>query len=361
MSQAIVTTAPVLLPRFEYQLVRLARFFVGLLPAEVVVASLGQRFAKPDGISANARRLIEQSLAKGSVLRLARTGGWRTESFLRAGQPKTGRVWERGSLKERQLLFTSAPVNFLIWMTTAKINDVRTLYTMEKRLSAADELFFFQVYETLAESSPVVAEQVRRINAIRHNPLVRLCYPDDFLDEADAPDYTAWVQGVRSVMIECLQPMLQKRWLNLETQKAQETVWLTLRRKSEAQERTLGAYLAECGDAKRPDLARFMLGAAKSLLKHPGLQPGDWTSALSGDAAPARLAERLAVQRSSLGFLRQMRVLQNWDRDARAVGYFDEEYQASQLWKRDWESHNGTELCQRATRLLEQLEPLRAG
>ena len=104
-----------------------------------------------------------------------------------------------------------------------------------------------------------------------------------------------------------------------------------------------------------------MLGTAKTLLQHTGLQPSDWTTGLSGEGAPARLAERLAVQRSSLGFLRLMSVLQNWDREARAVGYFDEEYQASQLWKRDWESHNGTELCQRAARLLEQLEPLRAG
>ncbi len=361
MSQAVVTTEPIKLPRFEYQLVRLARFFVGLLPAEAVVATLGQRFAKPDGITTTARQLIEQSLAKGSVLRLARTGGWQTEAFLRAGQPKTGRVWERGPVKERQLLFTDQPMEFLTWMSTAKLNDVRTLWTSTKLLSAADEFFFFQAYEAVAESSPVVAEQIRGIKVIRHNPLVRLCYPAYFVEETEAPDFAPWVQGVRSVMIECMQPLLQNRWLKLETQKAQETVWLTLRRKSEAEERTLGAFLLACGEAKRHDLARFVLGTAKNLLKHTGLQPQDWTTGLRGDGAPPRLAERLAVQRSALGFLRQMRVLQNWDREARAVGYFDEEYQASQLWKRDWESHNGTELCQRAARLLEQAEPLRAG
>jgi FtsH ternary system domain X6 len=354
-------TAPIQLPRFEYQLVRLARFFVGQLPAEAVVATLGQRFAKPDGISGPCRKLIEQSLAKGSVLRLARTGGWRPDSFLRKGTPKTGRVWQRGALKERQLLFTKAPMDFLVWMQTAKINDTRAAWNHDQRLSAADEFFFHQVYETLAENAPVVAEQVRSVSAIRHNPLVRLCYPDDFADEVEAPDYSAWVQGVRSVMIECLQPHLQKRWLKLETTKPQETVWLTLRKKSEAQERTLAAYLADCWEAKRPDLARFVLATAKALLAHPGLTPADWTVGLNADGAPPRLADRLAVQRSSLGFLRQLHVLQNWDREARAVGYLDEEYAASQLWKRDWEQHNGTELCQRAARLLEQLEPLRAG
>jgi hypothetical protein len=51
--------------------------------------------------------------------------------------------------------------------------------------------------------------------------------------------------------------------------------------------------------------------------------------------------------------------LQRWERKARSVGYFDEDYQASQLWKADWEAADGDETAARAHRVLEQLEPLR--
>jgi hypothetical protein len=41
------------------------------------------------------------------------------------------------------------------------------------------------------------------------------------------------------------------------------------------------------------------------------------------------------------------------------VGYFDEDYAASQLWKEEYEALNGSAVLAAAQRVLEQLEPLR--
>ena len=50
--------------------------------------------------------------------------------------------------------------------------------------------------------------------------------------------------------------------------------------------------------------------------------------------------------------------LQRWQRKARGVGYLDEGYAASQLWKTDLEHNGGEELAARAASLVRQIEPL---
>jgi hypothetical protein len=56
--------------------------------------------------------------------------------------------------------------------------------------------------------------------------------------------------------------------------------------------------------------------------------------------------------------VRQLHRLQRWERQARSVGYFDENYAASQLWKSDWEYWHGDQLCRRAHILLRELNLL---
>ena len=64
-------------------------------------------------------------------------------------------------------------------------------------------------------------------------------------------------------------------------------------------------------------------------------------------------------QRSALAVPRQMETLEAWQARARNVGYFDEGYQASQMWKADWEAVNGDRVAVRARAAVEMLEPLR--
>ena len=100
----------------------------------------------------------------------------------------------------------------------------------------------------------------------------------------------------------------------------------------------------------------FVLHAATTILANRPTQ-SFWTGGLHG-SGPPRLRDRLETQRLALALPRQLETMHDWDRQARSIGYFDEEYQASQLWKDDWEQADGDDAVQHVRHLLEQLEPL---
>jgi hypothetical protein len=54
-----------------------------------------------------------------------------------------------------------------------------------------------------------------------------------------------------------------------------------------------------------------------------------------------------------------MEVLVGWQERAQSVGYFDDEYSSSQMWKQDWEAVGGDVLAARAREAVEMIEPLR--
>ena len=110
--------------------------------------------------------------------------------------------------------------------------------------------------------------------------------------------------------------------------------------------------------AAREDLARFILRTNAAVLQSD-MTPVFWTGGLQG-SGPPRLADRLETQRAALAVPRQMEILEEWQARARGVGYFDEDYQASQVWKADWEAADGDRVAERARATVEMLEPLRA-
>jgi hypothetical protein len=55
---------------------------------------------------------------------------------------------------------------------------------------------------------------------------------------------------------------------------------------------------------------------------------------------------------------RHLERLHQWERRARGVGFLDEGYASSQVWKADWERYDGDELAARAAALVRQVEPL---
>ena len=97
---------------------------------------------------------------------------------------------------------------------------------------------------------------------------------------------------------------------------------------------------------------------ASAALFTADMMPVFWTGGLQG-SGPPRLAERLDTQRAALAVPRQMEVLEGWQRRALGVGYFDEDYHSTQMWKADWEAVDGDRVAARARATLEMLEPLR--
>jgi hypothetical protein len=159
------------------------------------------------------------------------------------------------------------------------------------------------------------------------------------------------------VLLECLQTHLTHRWLRGERAKGQIGDWRKMRQQGVAEFAALRGFVQAAEAARRTDLARFILRTNAAVLQSD-LTPVFWTGGLQG-SGPPRLADRLETQRAALAMPRQMEILEGWQERARFVGYFDEDYAASQLWKTDWEAVNGDRVAVRARAAVEMLEPLR--
>jgi hypothetical protein len=140
------------------------------------------------------------------------------------------------------------------------------------------------------------------------------------------------------------------------------TAWPTIgfipsgaKRGSTSQEQALGAFLAAAAAVGRRDLARFVLAAAARLLAIEP-PPSAWVAAL--DVGGLRIADRADVYRAATAFLRRLETLEAWQRHARGVGFLDEDYAASQLWKSDWEDFQGDQIIRRANAVIHALDPL---
>lgn len=351
---------PPAVSKFEYNLLRILRFLLGHTPAEQAAPLVYAKFSPaPPCLSRTCVRLVQDMLAKGLVIHLVRAGGWRRDRFLKENRPVEGRVWERVPLDVRRLEFGEHTLGFLFWLAAEKPADTRDDWDAPAaELSAADELFLAVALDAL-RPLPDVFQVLTAKAAFRRNALCWLISPGDFAaEEPTPPAFDPWLIGTRAAILECLQPMLTQRWVRGERGKGQVGDWKRMRQQGRAEFTALAAFLAAAEKASRPDLARFVLRSAATVFAGGELTPAFWTGGLQG-TGPPRLADRLETQRAALALPRQLEFLQRWERKARSVGYFDEGYPASQLWKADWEAARGDDVTTRAHRVLEQLEPLR--
>jgi hypothetical protein len=350
---------PRIVTPFEGRLLRILRCFVRHVPLDQALPLVLERVARPAALSPACVELIEDSLAKGCLLFLVRNGGWRRERFLRDGKPRDGRLWERSDPAELGLAFSRHALEFLLWITAHRPGDAKPPLEdvlPEAELTPADRLLLFLAYDALRDTEAGPPLRLRPVFA-RHG-LIRLAFPEDFagLPPEVIPDFAPWMAGVGGAVLEALQPWLEARWMQVERRKVQFGDWAALRELGLAQERVLAAFTDAAEAADRPDLVRFLLRAAAAVLTE-GVAPAAFVGGLQG-AGPARLADRIEVHRRALALPGHLGRLEKWQRRAHGVGYLDEGYAASQLWKADWERFRGDELAARAAALVRQVEPL---
>ena len=345
--------------KFEFHLLRILRFLLGHFPSDQGLQLIRAAISRPDCLSPAAVHLVKDHLAKACVLFLVRAGGWRNDRYLRDGKPLGGRVWHRIPLDERVLEFSPHVLEFLLWATAEKVHETKAPWDAPAgELTPADELFFWLAFDA-CRTDPDLAAVFRRKDAFRLNPLCWITTPGDLVesDEPTPPDFAPSFAGLRAVILECLQTHLAARWIRSERAKGQVGDWKRMRQQGRAEFAALQAFLKAAGEAKRTDLARFVLKTNAALFQ-TDLTPVFWTGGLQG-SGPPRLADRLDTQRAALAVPRQMETLEAWQQRAVYVGYFDEEYQASQMWKQDWEAAGGDAVAARARAAVEMLEPLR--
>jgi FtsH ternary system domain X6 len=348
--------------RFEANLLRILRFFLKQVPAEQALRLVLDKMDQPRCLGATAVRLVEDSLAKGCVLYLVRAGAWKRDRFLRNGEPKFGRLWERSPVERLTLTFSKHALDFLIWVTANRPKDERPVWrAKDESLTVADRLLFFLAYEAMRADADLAAA-LRTSPVFGENALVWLAHPNDFAGEKKGtiPPFDVWLTEPGSYVLEAIQPVLEHRWLEIERTKGQIGDWNLLNQQGQVQGRVMDAFTEAVDQAGRRDLVRFLLAVMSRVLATPDMAPTFWTGGLQG-AGPPRLADRLQTQRNALAVLRQVERLRGWERAARHSGYMDEDYAASRFWLGEWERFDFATVADRADRVLQQVEPLRIG
>jgi hypothetical protein len=349
--------------RFEAKLLRLLYFFLRQEPAERALPLLSDKVSQlPPCLSRGAVRLVKEALAKGCVFLLANRGGWRVERHLRDERIVEGRLWQRTPPDRLGLHFSKYSLEFLIWVAAAHLKEKDPAWKPEySKLSPGDLILLFFAHERLREAAENVGTvEMRRRAPLAQHGLCWLAYPEDYttVPEKFEPDFTPWTTGVGACMLEALQRDLENRWVQVEGGKERVANPQHMRALGQSQERVLNAFLTALEKAERRDLARFLLRAADRLVG-PYVHAGMWTGGLQ--TAGLRLADRAATYQAALAFVRCLERLRNWAAWARGVGYWDEGYQAAQLYKSDWEQYRGDDLVQRAQAIIRQLDPMRQG
>ena len=96
------------------------------------------------------------------MLYLVRAGGWKRDRFLRNGEPKFGRLWERSPVERLTLSFSKHALDFLIWVTAHRPKDERPVWKAnDEELTVADRLLFFLAYEAMRAAEPELGAALR--------------------------------------------------------------------------------------------------------------------------------------------------------------------------------------------------------
>jgi hypothetical protein len=342
-------------------LLRLLAYFLRREPPETARILIEDRCPAPPCLHRGAVELVKDTLAKGCVVRIAR-GGWRRERFLRGERVIDGRLWQRTPPSELGLQFSAHTLDFLMWITAHRPDDRQSPWRpREEELTCGDRILLYFAQEGLRQIAGGTERSLPWTEPpFVHHGLCRLSFPEDFTTApADAlPNFAPWTSGVGACVLEAWQAELARRWIEMESGKERITEPGTMRRLGQSQERVLTAFLDAVEQAGRMDLARFLLQAAAVLLG-PHAHAGMWTARLS--MTGLRLADRAAVHQAAMSFLRMLERLHQWQRRARSIGYFDEGYNASQLWLADWERVQGDQLMARVQAIRHQLDPMTQG
>jgi hypothetical protein len=346
--------------RFEANLLRLLSFFLEREPPEQALPLVEQRLEAPACLNPGAVRLAQDFLARGCTRLLARRGGWRHERHLRGEKVVSGRLWERTSPEALGLTFSGHALEFLVWITAARPDDRDPNWGPDDQaLALGDRVLLFFAHEGLRQSASSLGyPRFRARPPLAVHGLCRLAYPEDFADlpPEPRPGFGPWIEGDGAAVLEALQTQLTERWVRLEASKERMDDPEQMHGLGRSQAQVLSAFLDAVEQAGRMDLARFLLRAATRWLP-PGVDSGLWVGGLR--TAGLRLADRAAVYQAATAPLRALERLQTWARRARSVGFFDEGYQAAQLWKADWEQYDGDALCERAQLIIRQTDPMR--
>lgn len=344
------------LSRFETNLNRILRCFLGRLPLAEALPLLLKELDRPKCLTRDCVDLVQDTLAKGCTRRLAGLG-WQHQQYLRGEAVSDGRLWQRHAPDQMSLVFSPASLKFLIHVTAKNFSKRIGGRKADDDLTAGDQVLGLLAYERLIDTMGEVVLVTQPM--FGGNPLVRLMFVDHvagFKHVCDRPlDWDWWFRQENAWILEAIQTPLAARWSAIELTKRLSTDDQLMVRMGRAQNELLNGYLDAANRAGRRDLCRFLLHASGQALAHFD-ENTPWMQRLRLHGV--RLAERADFCRNVLASFKALERLADWQREALSVGFYDENYRASQFWKAEWESLGGELVCDRARQLIRSVSPI---
>ncbi len=177
-----------------------------------------------------------------------------------------GRLWQRVAAAARQLHFSAATLELLLWLTA---NDATKAVSKRNRklqpLSSGDMAFIVLAFLTIEHT--LVAGPWLQQSMLAESALLPLLAPelDLPLSSKQRQGWDQWLTPERVWILEVLQPLLATRWTLLEDRARRLGDRAALSHIGHRKQAILREYLDALEAAGRRDLARFLLVAAGRL------------------------------------------------------------------------------------------------
>lgn len=306
----------------------------------MLASLLRQKRELPSGMGPTSLALLRDTLAKGMVLALILRGGWQRMESLDEERVLRGRLWQRHAPPPLHL--SPFAMHLLRWLVAQPLRSDKYEPLVYTPVTPADEFLLYLALDLThqARCAPALAEQA----AAQSSALCWLGFADvmalggrrtasavpaDISVYAFAP----WTSGSGTVFLEALQADLARRWMEMERDKRRLGDPARLIALGRVQDAVLRAYFGAAQGAERRDLCRFIITAARVLMdERSGGQA--WQPVL---APGGSLRARSQARRSSVALLRNLRTIKHWADEAASARFFDDEYQAAQMFLRLWQ------------------------
>ena len=344
---------------FESNLVRLVQGILSDLPAEQLVGKLNQTCKSPPCLSRHCVTVLQDSLAKGTMLKLARWG-WRNDRYLSVDNAgdltiREGRIWEREEPEKLSLHFSSKAMQFLIWMTESDVSaTAKKARFRNDSFTLGDRFLFLLTYMKFREL-PSIGDSFRKLEFFKNEPIIQLYDGFSFRSRSalSSSSFAPWMISPGPCILEALQEILTNRWFEMESQCRMLQEPKLLAKTGSNLREILTAFSIAIESRKRRDLGRFLLRALRKVLQSKR-ESECWFPYLN--VQELRFRDRQELYRNGLVLLSHANQLQNWNAWAYQTGYLDEDYQASQHWKGDWEQEQAEQVLLAAQAALRAFE-----
>jgi FtsH ternary system domain X6 len=329
--------------RAEANLLTIARVAVGVVPAMDAMRLLVTSVTPPAKLGPTARAALADTLSRGSVLSLAKQGGWLAEG--------KQRLWERHPAPP-PLEFTGNTVRLLGWVLASPLAEVDSSPLIFKGpITLAEDsliaLLIDRLRGTGCEGALVQQLSVRKLplTTLAHAAFMAREVSLDEVPEFDVVAIAPWVEGLRT--------LFARSWLSAERAKRDLTAPDMITRIGRAQSDVLDAFFKAIHAAGRHDLATFLIDAASTWVT-PDRTADEFTRSMQMDAP---LRDRTEARRRAAAMLRGLSTLREWDQEHRAVRFIDDGYALAQRLVADWE-RVGERGFSKAAQLVSELDAI---